>query len=99
MNAVKVFVWGQLAGAVALDPTLGYYVFAYDPEFCHTGIELAPLQMPLRVQEPYVFTDLPVATYKRLPALLADSLPDEFGNTLIDHYMADHGVKPSEISA
>ena len=47
------------------------------------GIELAPLQMPLSFS-PYVFAFLPEATYKRLPALLADALPDDFGNNLVD---------------
>lgn len=100
MKAVKVFIWNQLAGVVALDPTLGYYVFSYEPEFVKTGIELAPLQMPLRESnQPFVFTDLPTITYKKLPALLADTLPDDFGNALIDRYMAEQGIKASDITA
>jgi serine/threonine-protein kinase HipA len=42
--------------------------------------------------------DLPIATYKRLPAMLADALPDDFGNALIDRYMADAGVLPSQVT-
>ncbi len=99
MKAVKVFMWGELVGAVALDPTLGYYVFQYDSKFCKLGIEPAPLQMPCHSEEPYVFTDLPIPTYKHLPAMLADALPDDFGNALIDAYMAEKGIKASDISA
>lgn len=98
MKAVKVMIWDKLVGAVALDPALGYYVFAYDDGFIKSGIELAPLQMPL-TQRSFVFTELPIATYKRLPAMLADALPDDFGNALIDRYMAERGVNASEITS
>lgn len=97
---VEVRLWGKRVGAVARDPGLGYYAFEYDPGFVKTGIELAPLTMPLaKAGEPFVFTDLPELTYKRLPALLADSLPDDFGNALIDAWMADKGVARADISA
>ncbi len=100
VERIEVFVWGQFVGAVALDPELGYYVFAYDKKFGKSGIELSPLQMPLNdIERPYVFTDLPEATYKRLPALLADTLPDDFGNALIDRYMADKGISASQVTA
>jgi len=93
-------MWGRYVGATALDPRLGYYVFAYDPEFARSGIEPAPLQMPTNTAErPFVFTDLPEATYRRLPALLADALPDDFGNALIDRWLADRGVPRAAITA
>jgi serine/threonine-protein kinase HipA len=100
VDAIEVRVWGMKAGAVALDPNLRYYVFEYEPKFIKTGIELAPLTMPLaQAQEPFVFTDLPELTYKRLPALLADALPDDFGNALIDAWMATEGVDRAAITA
>jgi len=78
---------------------LGYYVFEYDPRFVASGIELAPLTMPLtRAHEPFVFSDLPESTFKRLPALLADALPDDFGNSLIDAWMSGRGVAKSQIT-
>ncbi|MBL7671204.1 MAG: HipA domain-containing protein [Bdellovibrionaceae bacterium] len=56
--------------------------------------------MPLNNSEtPYVFTDLPELTYKRLPAMLADALPDDFGNALINRYMANKGISTSQITA
>ena len=99
VNRIDVFLWGKFVGATALDPKLGYYVFAYDKSFGKSGIEVSPLKMPLRdTEEPYVFTDLPQATFKGLPAMLADSLPDDFGNALIDRYMADKGISVSQIT-
>ncbi len=100
VRAVEVYVWGKRAGAVALDPKLGYYAFEYDPEFVATRIELAPLSMPLAAaRDPYVFPSLPELTYRRLPALLADSLPDDFGSALIDAWMASHGVAQTAITS
>lgn len=99
-NVVEVHLWGEYVGAVALDPSLGYYVFAYDPKFAKKGIELSPLHMPLNDRgQPYVFTDLPQLTYKGLPAMLSDALPDDFGNALINRYMADKGIPVSQITA
>lgn len=97
VDVIEVCMWGQTVGAAALDPKLGFYAFEYDPEFVKSGIELAPLTMPL-AKASYVFTDLPELTYKRLPALLADALPDDFGNTLIDGWMAAKGVEHSQIT-
>ncbi len=85
VTAVEVRLWGRRIGAVALDPRLGYYAFEYDPGFVKQGIEVAPLTMPLaQADAPFVFADLPTLTFKRLPALLADALPDDFGNALIE---------------
>lgn len=99
VERINVYLWGKFVGAAALDPKLGYYVFAYDKTFGRSGIEIAPLHMPLNdKEEVYAFTDLPEATYKRLPALLADSLPDDFGNALIDKYMANKGIARKQIT-
>jgi len=100
VDRIEVRIWDETVGAVALDPSLGFYVFAYDPAFARKGIELAPLKMPINTREElFVFPDLPELTYKRLPAMLADALPDDFGNALIDRYMADKGIARENISA
>jgi serine/threonine-protein kinase HipA len=97
--AVEVKIWGRRVGAVALDPALGFHAFEYDPGFARGGIEIAPLTMPLaQAGEPFVFSDLPTATFKRLPALLADALPGDFGNALIDAWMAGKGIARDSIS-
>ena len=100
VERIEVFLWGRFVGATALDPKLGYYVFAFDKIFGKSGIKVSPLHMPLNdTEETFVFTDLPEPTYKRLPAMLADALPDDFGNALIDRYMADKGISPDQITA
>ena len=97
---VEVRIWNQSVGAVARDNKLNCYVFEYANSFVSKGIELAPLQMPLsKAQGTFVFPDLPQMTYKRLPALLADALPDNFGNALIDAYLARKGIPKEEITA
>jgi serine/threonine-protein kinase HipA len=98
--AIEVRIWGRRVGAVALDPRLGYYAFEYDPEFVASGVELTPLKMPLAgAREPFIFADLPELTFKRLPAMLSDALPDDFGNGLIDAWMARQGVEKRNITA
>jgi serine/threonine-protein kinase HipA len=85
-------------GVVALDPGYGFYAFRYTPEFQARGIGPAPLYMPTTVDRTFLFPDLAVETYKRLPAMLADALPDDFGNALIDRWMLDHGIRREDIT-
>ncbi len=100
VDVIDVYLWGQHVGAVALDPAFGYYAFAYTKKFCDSGLQPAPLHMPAESQDRvFLFTDLPEATYKRLPALLSDALPDDFGNALIDRYMADKGLAATDVTA
>jgi serine/threonine-protein kinase HipA len=100
VSIVEVRIWGKAVGAVALDPKLGYYAFEYQPAFVRSGVELAPLTMPLAAaREPFIFPDLPELTYRRLPGMLADALPDDFGNALVDAWMAREGVDKSRITS
>ena len=100
VHIVEIWIWDRLVGAVALDPAVGYYAFEYAPDFLKTGIELAPLTMPVAsARQPFIFPDLPELTFKRLPAMLADSLPDDFGNSLVQAWMANQGVAPGDITA
>ena len=99
VQAIEVRIWGKTVGAVALAPNLGYYAFEYDSKFVKTGIELAPLAMPLtEAREPFVFVDLPELSFKRLPTMLADALPDDFGNALIDAWMAGKGIDKKQVT-
>ena len=97
IDVVEVRVWGRRIGAVALDPESGWYAFAYTGDWVNTGIELAPLHMPLRT-DPYEFPELPRATFYGLPAMLADALPDAFGNALVNAWMAEQGISSENIS-
>lgn len=101
VDLIDVSCWGKLVGAVAMDAKLGYCVFEYDPRWVRRGIELAPLQMPLSAAAAgtrFVFPNLAIDTYRRLPAMLADALPDKFGNALVNRYMADRGYPVSAIT-
>jgi serine/threonine-protein kinase HipA len=97
VDIVEVLAWGARVGAVARNPATNRYAFAYDPDWVAGGVELAPLHMPLR-EEPYEFAGLDERTFLRLPPLLADALPDAFGNALVDAWMAEHGVARADIS-
>ena len=99
VDRVEVFLWGQLMGAVALDPAYGYYAFAYAPEFISSGVQPSPLQMPLNNGDALLFLELPPETYRRLPALLSDALPDDFGNALINRYMAERGIEAAQVTS
>jgi serine/threonine-protein kinase HipA len=99
VEVVETRIWDQSVGAAALDRQLGHYAFEYDHGFAKAGIELAPLQMPLALADkPFVFTELPERTFHRLPAMLADALPDRFGNALITAYLQRAGVTPEAIT-
>lgn len=97
---IEVRLWDQRVGAVAPDPQAGCHAFEYDPAWRRRGIELAPLTMPTDAAEPvFLFPDLARNSFHGLPGLLADALPDAFGNALIDAWMARHGVAASAVTA
>ena len=99
MDVLEVRIWGQRVGAVAMDPQMGFYVFSYAPTWRKKGLELSPIQMPLKGEDRYVFPNLPEATFRRLPAMLADSLPDAFGSAVINAWMSTNGYSPEQVTA
>lgn len=90
MSDAKVLLWDSEIGAVSWVEDRQVAVFQYDPSFIRSGIQLSPLMMPLR-ELPYEFPALSKETFKGLPGLLADSLPDKFGNAVIDSWLAAQG--------
>jgi serine/threonine-protein kinase HipA len=98
VSIINVVAWGVQVGAVALNPRTGYYAFEYSAKWLKTGIELSPFNLPLQ-KKVFQFAGLPEETYSRLPAMLADALPDKFGNALIDAALADEGVSKESITA
>lgn len=94
----KVQLWGRTIGAVSMDEGSDYAAFQYDPEFAGSGIEISPFTMPLS-DRVYAFPELPRNTFRGLPGLLADSLPDRFGNALIDVWLATQGRIPESFNA
>jgi len=98
MTVAEVKIWGKLVGAVAWDEETGYASFEYDPIFRQLGWDLSPLKMPLdSAIRPISFPELrkdknsEYDTFKGLPGLLADALPDRYGNQLINLWLAQQG--------
>ena len=90
MTIAEVRLWGKTIGAVSWDEGAEFANFEYESAFAGSGIEVAPITMPLSDQI-YAFPALPEETFHGLPGLLADSLPDDFGNALIDAWLAEEG--------
>jgi len=87
MNSIaEVRLLGRTIGAVSLSDDNEVVAFEYESAFSRSGIEIAPLTMPLS-NRVYRFPELPRKTFFGLPGLLADSLPDKFGNALIDTWL------------
>jgi serine/threonine-protein kinase HipA len=97
VDVVGVSAWGRDVGAVTLDPHSDFYVFEYDDSWLTNGVELAPLHMPRR-RGTFIYPELPPETFHRLPAMLADALPDRFGNYLVNAWMATQGISESRIT-
>lgn len=98
MQVAEVKIWGKLVGAVAWDTTTGFATFEYDPKFKQLGWDLAPLKMPITDnRNRFSFPELQknkkseYDTFKGLPGLLADALPDKYGNQLINIWLAQQG--------
>jgi serine/threonine-protein kinase HipA len=94
----EVLLWGRTIGAVSLEAGEQTAVFQYTPDFAASGIQVAPLTMPLRVA-PYSFPELSRPAFKGLPGMLADSLPDKYGNALINTWLARQGREPESANA
>jgi serine/threonine-protein kinase HipA len=90
MTVAAVTLWGARIAAVSIDDGAPYATFQYDPAFVRSGIEVAPIRMPLRSQ-PYSFPGLPRDAFNGLPGLLADSLPDRWGTALVNAWLASQG--------
>ncbi len=97
-NVAEVRLWGRTIGAVSLAKDETFAAFEYDPAFARSGIEVSPLTMPL-ARRVYRFPELSRETFYGLPGLLADSLPDKFGNALIDAWLATQGRQPGSLNA
>ncbi len=101
VNVAEVWLWHHRIGAVALDD-IGAGVFEYDTDFLKLGLDVAPLMMPLdearRGHVIHSFPALNPETFKRLPGLLADTLPDKFGQAIVNAWLARQGRSPDDFS-
>lgn len=99
MSAATVHLWGTPVGYVSMDYSERFARFEYDPDFAAFGIEVAPLKMPVRARRIYQFPDLHPRSFHGLPGLLADSLPDKYGNRLINVWLTQTGRQPETFNA
>jgi serine/threonine-protein kinase HipA len=105
MNTAFVKIWGEFAGAVAWDERSGIAAFEYDSDFRKKGWDLSPLKMPIQsAKTVFNFPELkqesnsPFDTYKGMPGLLADVLPDKYGSQLINIWLAQNGRAPDSMN-
>ncbi|MDQ2759096.1 MAG: type II toxin-antitoxin system HipA family toxin [Actinomycetota bacterium] len=97
MTTAAVNLWGTRIGAVTSDEDGGAARFQYSPGFVESHIEVAPLTMALRRAE-YSFPGLSADSFHGLPGLLADSLPDKYGEALINAWLASQGRTPGSFT-
>lgn len=93
MTSAEVVLWGTRVGIVLFDDVTGIGTFEYDRNYLRSGIELSPIVMPLSPKV-YSFPALNRQSFHGLPGLLSDSLPDKFGNAVIDAWLSAQGRSP-----
>ena len=101
ISVAEVYLWGNLIGRVRWDDKLSLGAFEYDSEFVKNApVELAPLMMPKKENglNVYTFPALDKDTFKGLPGMLADVLPDKYGSALLDTWLETKGRTPSSFS-
>jgi serine/threonine-protein kinase HipA len=105
MNTAFVKIWGELVGAVAWDERTAIAAFEYDADFKKRNWDLSPLKMPIQSAKAiFSFPELkpdrnsPFDTYKGMPGLLADMLPDTYGNQLINMWLSQNGREPDSMN-
>ncbi len=97
-TVVRVDAWGETVGAVALDPATRLGVFEYGPRWAESGRELSPILAP-NTTRLVRGTARSLETFLGLPPFLADSLPDDFGNAVVDAFLAREGIRAEEFTA
>lgn len=87
VDVAKVRMFGRTVGSVSWNPQYGVARFEYDSDFVRSGIQPSPILMPAREGRVYSFGELNQETFKGLPGMLADSLPDTYGRALFDKWL------------
>ncbi len=98
IELVEVWLWGRRIGALAQREHDAVASFEYDPAFLASGIEVSPIHMPLR-RGVFRFPALGTDAFHGLPGLVADVLPDRFGNAVINTWLARQGRPPESFGA
>lgn len=90
IKVAKAKLWGTIIGYFYYDESKGLVSFEYDDKFLQSGIQVSPIKMPLS-KKLYEFPELINTSFKGVPGLISDSLPDKFGNAVIDSWLASLG--------
>jgi serine/threonine-protein kinase HipA len=94
-----VKIWNKRIGAIAWNENTGIATFEYDPEFSEGSLELSPIMMPLQEKRIFSFQEhRNTSTFKGLPGLLADVLPDKYGNALINQWLVRNNRPANSIN-
>lgn len=97
-DTAEVYLWGTRIGIIHQDISKAYAAFEYDENFVHSGIEVSPFRMPLG-KNIYEFPALAGDPFYGMPGLVADSLPDRFGNAVIEQWLMSLGKSLSDFTA
>ncbi len=98
INTAEVYLWGTRIGIIHQDDGQAYLAFEYDKDFLKSGIELSPVKMPLNSRV-YAFPELAGSAFHGAPGLIADSLPDSFGNRVIERWLSEQGRSINDFNA
>lgn len=102
VDTAYVKLWGMLVGAVSWDTNRGFATFEYHRKFLDKGLDPSPLKMPIaeahKGTAKFEFRTLSGKSFRGLPGMLADALPDKFGNSIIDAWLARQGRTPESFS-
>ena len=99
IRVAYVNIWDKRVGAVAWNENDGTATFEYDSNFIQSGLELSPIMMPVNESRSYRFPEhRNTNTFKGLPGMLADALPDKYGNALINQWLVRNGRPANSIN-
>jgi serine/threonine-protein kinase HipA len=96
-NTANVYLWGTHIGTVLLNEGNPIAKFQYTDAFREMGIEVSPINMPLKPMV-FEFPELSIKSFRGLPGLLSDSLPDKFGNKVIAAWLREQGLDPKDLN-
>ena len=88
VDVARVNLYGQPVGTFRWDNNRQLANFEYADSFIGKDLEPSPILMPVRQGRIYSFSDIGRETFKGLPGMLADSLPDTYGRALFDRWLA-----------
>ena len=97
---VDVKLWGESVGSLYWEKESNAALFDYERKFIRSGLDISPIIMPISQYRntPYRFLENRTDCFKGLPGLFADSLPDTFGNQIINEWFASKGLSGEEIT-